>query len=55
MIITSSSLSIHTFLNIATAATGITPAIDILYVCINMHAMHMCRYGFRYILELDLC
>ena len=33
MIITSSSLSIHNFLNIATAATGITPAIDVLYVC----------------------
>ena len=49
MIITSSSLSIHTFLNIATAATGITPAIDILYVCINVHVMHMCIYGFMYI------
>ena len=56
MIITSSSLSIHTFLNIATAATGITPAIiDVLYVCINVNVMHMCIYGFMYILKLDLC
>ena len=55
MIITS-SLNIHTFLNIATtAATGITPAIDVLYVCINVHVMHMCIYGFMYILKLDLC
>ena len=55
MIITSSSLSIHTFLNIATAANGITPAIELLYVCINVHVRHMCVYGFMYILKLDLC
>ena len=55
MIITSSSLCIHTFLNIATAATGITAAMDELYVCINVHVMHMCIYGFMYILKLDLC
>ena len=52
---TSSSLIIHTFLNIATAATGIIPTIDILYVCIYVHVMHMCIYGFMYILKLDLC
>ena len=51
--ITSSSLSIHTFLNIATAATGIIPAIDVLYVCIYVHIMHVCIYGFMYILNLD--
>ena len=57
MIITSSSLSIHTFLNIATAATGIILAIDVLYVYIYVyvHVMHMCIYGFMYILKLDLC
>ena len=55
MIITSSSLRIHTFLNIATAATDIIPAIDVLYVCINVHVMHMFIYGFMYILKLDLC
>ena len=37
MIITSSSLSIHTFLNIAIAATGIIPTIDVMYVCIYVH------------------
>ena len=57
MIITSSSLSIHTFLNIATAATGIILAIDVLYVyiCVYVHVMPMCIYGFMYILKLDLC
>ena len=55
MIIISSSLSIHTLLNIATAATGITSAIDVLYVCIYAHVMHMCIYRFMYILKLDLC
>ena len=58
MITTSSSLSIHTFLNIATAATSIIPAIEVLYVCIYVHVMHiciMCIYGFMYILKLDLC
>ena len=59
MIITSSSLSIHTFLNIATAATGIIPTIDVLYVCIfvciYVHVMHMRIYGFMCILKLDRC
>ena len=55
MIITSSSSSMHTFLNIATAATGIIPAIDVLYVCIYVHVMHKCIYGFMYILKLGLC
>ena len=39
MIIISSSLIIHTFLNIATAAIGIIPTIDVLYVC-----MYVCMY-----------
>ena len=51
--ITSSSLSIHTFLNIATATTGIIPAIDVLSVCIYVHVMHMCICGFMYILKTD--
>ena len=55
MIITSSSLSIHTFLNIATAATAIIPAIGVMYVCIYVNIMHMCIYGFMCILKLDLC
>ena len=55
MIITSSSLSIHTFFNIATDAAGIISVIDRLYVCIYVHVMHMCIYGFMYILKLDLC
>ena len=55
MIITSSSLSIHTFLNIASAATGIIYTIDVLYVCIYVHVMHMCIYGFMYMLKLDFC
>ena len=54
MIITPSSLSIHTFLNIATAATGITPALDVLYACIYVHVIHICIYGFMYTLKLDL-
>ena len=45
MIISSSSLSTHTFLNIATAATGIIPTIDVLYVCIYVHVMHICIMG----------
>ena len=55
MIITSSSLSVHTFLNIATAATGIIPVIDVLCVFIYVHVMHMCIYEFVYILKLDFC
>ena len=55
MIITSSSLSIHTFLNIASAATGIISTKDVLYVCIYVHVMHMCIYGFMYMLKLDFC
>ena len=55
MIITSSSLSIHTFLNIATAATGIIFAMDLLYVCIHVHAMHVSIYEFMYMLNLDFC
>ena len=52
--ITSSSLSIRTLLNITTAAIGIIPNIDVLYVCIYLHVMHMCICGFMYILKLDL-
>ena len=39
-------ITFHTFLNIATAATGIIPAIGVLYVCIYVHVMHMCIHGF---------
>ena len=35
MIINSSSLNIHTFLNIATAVTGIIPTKDALYVYVS--------------------
>ena len=35
MTINSSSLNIHTFLNIATAVTGIIPTKDALYVCLR--------------------
>ena len=38
MIIISSSLIIYTFLNIATAAIGIIPTIDVLYVCMYIYA-----------------
>ena len=59
MIIISSSLIIHTFLNTATAAIGIIPTIDVLYVCmyvcIYMHVVYMCVYGFMCILKLDIC
>ena len=40
MIITSSSLNIHTFLNIATAATGIIPTINVVHVC-----LYICAYN----------
>ena len=55
MIITSSSLSTHTFLKIANAAAGIIPVIDVLYVCIYMHIMYVFIYRLMYILNLDFC
>ena len=41
MIITSSLLSIDPFLNLAAAATSIIPTIDVLYVCIYVHIIHV--------------
>ena len=52
MMITSSSFSIHTFLNIASAATGIISTINVLHVCIYLYVMHMYIYGF---ICIDLC
>ena len=37
MIITSTSLNVHTFLKIATATTGIICTIDVLYICIYVY------------------
>ena len=55
MIINSTSFSVHTFLNIATVATGSMLTVDVLYACIYVHIMHVCIYGFMYILNLAFC
>ena len=55
MIITSSSLITHTFLKIANAAAGIILIIDVLYICIYVHIMHVFIYRLMYILNLDFC
>ena len=53
--VTSSSFSIHTFLNVASTATGIISTINVLHVCIYLYVMDMYIYGFMCILKLDLC
>ena len=55
MMVTSSSFSIHTFLNVASAATSIISTINVLHVCMYLYVMDMYIYGFMCILKLDLC
>ena len=59
MTITSSSLSIHAFLNKYSYCCYIIPVLRCtvcMYIAtVYVHVMHMCIYGFMEILKLDLC